>query len=315
LVVLRVVSGELWTELHRLAKQNRPRLAAVAYVTSDERVKFRKGDMLVCDATDTAIKLGQTSAAVLRRAHDRGSQLFSSPGLHAKVFLLGRVAVVGSANLSSMSVNELDEAALITDDARVVSGVRLLLENLVQAADEIDERFLRRIEKLPVVQTRRGSRRRRSVRLPEPRAWLISVVPLDGDKHADEQAVVDRERAEAEKEAQFSDGAPGYIRFTGTSNFRQFAKPGDLVLAVWRPHQKLQWAHVFAPEPLLRRKDKNGVTHLFVEEYADREDTKISWTEFSRLWRRTTSRRQPSVKSTREMPVELLEQLRTAWPK
>lgn len=313
--MLRVVSGGLWTELHRLAKKNRPRLAAVAYVTSDERVKFGKGDTLVCDATDTAIKLGQTSAAVLRRAHDRGARLFSSPGLHAKVFLLGRVAVVGSANLSSMSVNELHEAALITDDARAVSGVRLLVENLSQAANEIDESFLQRIEKLPVVRVRRGSRRRRSIRLPKQRAWLISVVPIDPAEHADEQAVVEGERARAEAETQFSDSEPGHIRFTGTSNFRKFAKKGDLVLAIWRPHGKSSRARVFAPELLLRRKDKNKVTHFFIEEYADREDTKISWTEFSRLWRRTTSSRLPGSKAVREIPVDLLAQLRTAWPK
>ncbi|WP_438006439.1 phospholipase D family protein [Sorangium sp. So ce321] len=313
--MLRVVSGGLWTELHQLAKKSRPHLGAVAYVTSDERVKFGKGDTLICDATDAAIRSGQTSAAVLRRAHDRGARLFSSPGLHAKVFLLGRVAVVGSANLSATSVNELEEAALISDDARAVSGVRLLIENLVQAADEIDERFLRRIEKLPVVQAQRGSRRRRSVRLAEPRAWLISVVPLEGDKHADEDLVVESERAKAGEETQFSDSEPGYIRFTGTSSFRRSAKPGDLVIAIWRPNAKSSRAHVFAPEPLLGRKDQHGVTHLFVEEYADREDTRISWTEFSRLWRRTTSSRPPGVRSTRKMPVELLEQLRTAWPK
>src|SRR6185503_9031098 len=148
-----------------------------------------------------------------------------------KVFLLGRVAVVGSANLSSMSVNELHEAALITDDARAVSGVRLLLENLVQAADEIDERFLRRIEKLPVVQAGRGSRRHRSIWLPEQRAWVINLAPIDLAKHADEQAVVDSERAKANEEMQFADSEPGYIRFTGTSNFRKFAKEGDSVLA------------------------------------------------------------------------------------
>jgi hypothetical protein len=280
----------------------------------NKKVKFGKGDTLICDATDAAIKSGQTSAALLRRAHDRGARLFSSPGLHAKVFLLGRVAVVGSANLSSSSVNELDEAALITDDARAVSGVRLLIESLVQAADDIDERFLRRIERLPVVQARRGSRRRRSVRLAEPRAWLISVVPIDPAEHADEQAVVEGESARAEAGMQFSDSEPGYIRFTGTSNFRKFAKKGDLVLAIWRPHGKSSRARVFAPEVLLRRKDKNRVTHFFVEEYADREDTRISWTEFSRLWRMTSSVRQPSIKSTREMPVELLEQLRAEWP-
>lgn len=120
--MLRVVSGGLWTELHRLATKNRPRLAAVAYVTSDEKVKFGKGDTLVCDATDTAIKLGQTSAIVLRQAHDRGAQLFSSPGLHAKVFLLGRVAVIGSANLSSIEQIEPGETSSSASSSRAGYG-------------------------------------------------------------------------------------------------------------------------------------------------------------------------------------------------
>lgn len=313
--MLRVMSEGLWAELHRLAKKNSPRLAAVAYVTSDKQVEFGKGDMLICDATDAAIKSGQTSAAVLRRAHDRGARLFSSPGLHAKVFLFGRVAVVGSANLSLTSVTGLDEAALITDDARAAAGVRLLIESLSETADEIEEAFLRRIEKLPVVQARLGSRHRSAVRIPKPRAWLVGVVPIDLEKHPEDQAVVDAERMKAEEETQYSDSEPGYLRFTGISSFGKSAKPGDLVLAIWRTPSKAPRAHVFAPEPLLRRKEKNGVSHLFVEEYADREDTRISWTEFSRLWGRTTSSRQPALRSDREIPIELLEQLRAAWPK
>lgn len=126
--MLRVMSEGLWAEPRRLAKKNSPRLAAVAYVTSDEQVEFGKGDTLICDATDAAIKSGQTSSAVLRRAPDRGARLFSSPGLHAKVFLLGCVAVVGSANLSLTSVTGLDDAALVTDDVRATSGARFLIE-------------------------------------------------------------------------------------------------------------------------------------------------------------------------------------------
>lgn len=313
--MLRVVSEELWTELRRLARKHSPRLAAVAYVTSDEQVRFGQGDTLVCDATDAAITSGQTSAAVLRRAYDRKARLFSSPGLHAKVFLLGRVAVVGSANLSSMSVTELNEAALITDDARATSGVRLLIEDLAQKADAIDEAFLRRIEKLPVARARRGSRRRHSIRLPARRAWLISLVPIDPDEHADEQELVDGESVKAEEEMQFSDSEAGYVRFTGISNFRKLAKRGDLVIEVWRSRRDSPRAYVYAPEPILWRRDKNKVTHLFVEEYADREDTRISWAEFLRLWRRTTSARPPGPRAVREIPIEFLERLPSEWPK
>ena len=129
------------------------------------------------------------------------------------------------------------------------------------------------------------------------------------------RTVIDSERLKAEEGTQYSDSEPGYLRFAGTSNFRKYAKPGDLVLAVWRPNSKSSRAHVFAPEPVLRRKDENGITHLFVEEYADREDTRISWTEFSRLWWRTTASRLSGHKAIREIPVELLERLRAAWPR
>ncbi|WP_438016651.1 hypothetical protein WMF18_38550 [Sorangium sp. So ce315] len=55
--------------------------------------------------------------------------------------------------------------------------------------------------------------------------------------------------------------------------------------------------------------------HTWLPENVNITLLRISWTEFSCLWRRTTSSRPPGIKSTREMPVELLEQLRTAWPK
>lgn len=54
-------------------------------------------------------------------------------------------------------------------------------------------------------------------------------------------------------------------------------------------------------------------THFFVEEYADREDTAISFTDFVALWRRLGPRRPPGLKSTRELPVELAQSLRAGW--
>jgi len=313
--MLRIVSDGLWGDSKKLGTKNKPRFAAVAYVTSDAHLKFGRGDTLVCDASDQAISSGQTSASVLRAACARGAKVYSSPGLHAKAIVLGRMAVVGSANMSASSASTLDEAALITDDARAVVGVRVLVEQLAKGGNRVDDEFLARILKIKVRVARHGSRRRRAVKVRGPRAWLISVVPLDDDKHADENDVVESERGKAEEGTEISDSDAGYVRWVGNSTFRKDAKPGDLVITIWKSHSKSKGGTVYAPEPLLHRKDNGKVTHLFVEEYADRDETSIPFSAFSALWRRVGSGRAPTINSTREVPVDVAEALRASWKK
>jgi phosphatidylserine/phosphatidylglycerophosphate/cardiolipin synthase-like enzyme len=136
---------QLWQKLEGLAKKARCRRAAVAYVTNDLKVKFGKGDLLVVDASDNAIRSGQTSASVLRSAHGRHATIFNLPGLHAKLLLFDRIAVIGSANLSNYSVTHLIEAGLITDDLPTVFAVNSLIEQLADQAQKVDKPFLDRI--------------------------------------------------------------------------------------------------------------------------------------------------------------------------
>lgn len=311
--MLRIVSDGLWSEIRKLRRPRGAVSAAIAYVTSDAYLKLRRGDVLVCDASDSAIASGQTSTDVLRAAFARGAKVFSSPGLHAKALVLGRVAVVGSANMSESSASTLDEAAMITDDARAVAGVRALVERLSQGADRVDARFLARIAKIKVRPPRRASRRRRPIKIGSQRAWLINVVPLDDDKHESEHDLVETEKAEAERDTEFEDSAPGYLRWTGTSSFQKFAKAGDVVIAIWCPSSNSKRGRVYSPEPILRRADRKKVTHFIVEEYADREDTALSFTSFTALWRRVGAGRPPSLRSVREIPIDLAETLRHSW--
>lgn len=308
--MLRVVSGGLWAEIKKLGKNSKTKAGAIAYVTTDAPVKFKRGDILVCDASDNAIASGQTSARVLRAAHKRGAKLYSSPGLHSKVLVFGRVAVVGSANMSDASASTLTEAAIITDDARAIAGVRAFIEELVDGADAIDAAFLARIGKIKVRAPRRGSKRRRALTVRGPRAWLISVVPLDDQKYEAENDVVEREREAAEEETEFSDSDTGYLRFTGSSRFRKFAKRGDLVISICLPHAKSKRGKVYAPEPLLHRKDKGKVTHFFVEEYSDREKTALPFSRFTALWKRAGAGRAPTLNTVREVSVDAVETLR-----
>jgi hypothetical protein len=311
--MLRVISDGLWEELKKLGHK-RQKFAAIAYATSDRDLKFGKGDVLVCDASDPAIRSGQTSVAVLRSAVRRGAAVRSSPGLHAKALVLGRVAVVGSANMSEASTSDLVEAAVITDDARAVAGVRVLVQELVDSADRVDDAFLQRAAKLPVRKPMRGGRRRKIVKIHGARAWFISVAPLNEGRYEHESKVVEAERRAAERKTERDDSDAGYIRWAGNSKFRKEARPGDLVIQAWTPTHKSRRGTVYAPAPLLRCKGVGKVTHFFIEEYADADDIAIPFSAFRRLWAELGGSDALTVKSTREIPVELLEAARRLWP-
>jgi len=124
---------------------------------------------------------------------------------------------------------------------------------------------------------------------------------------------VEAERRAAERGTEYSDSDAGYIRWAGNSRFRREAKPGDIVITVWTPSYTSKRGSVYAPEPLLRRKDVGKITHFFVEEYADRDDTAISFTAFKRMWTGLGGSDTLGIKSTREIPVELLEAARRIW--
>ena len=111
------------------------RKAAVAYVTKD-LVGLRAGDVLITDASTRAIRSGQTDAPLLKKMHENGVTIYSHEGLHSKVILLGRYAVVGSANMSG---SEMTEVSVITDNPNITSGNRILYRSTIHTTKQVDE--------------------------------------------------------------------------------------------------------------------------------------------------------------------------------
>ena len=83
--------------------------AAIAYVGLDATkiMPLRRGDVLVCNASDAAIKQGSTSAIALEKLLRRGVKIFNEPNLHGKVVVFPMKAFVGSANVSRRSEDVL----------------------------------------------------------------------------------------------------------------------------------------------------------------------------------------------------------------
>ena len=132
-----------WDELTRVSKLQGPRYAAFAFIGSDapDMLALEEGDVLVCNASEGAIRNGVTNPQALREFSDRGVQLYSCASLHAKILAVRNSAAVGSANASHSSRLSL-ESLVVSNEREFISDARTLVKEAIEAGAEIDEEYL-----------------------------------------------------------------------------------------------------------------------------------------------------------------------------
>jgi hypothetical protein len=144
---MELMTERVWTELQRSANATRrSSWVAVAYFGkgADRQLRLAPGSRLVVDASLGAVKAGQTHPLSLLRMLRRQVRVYSIENLHAKVYLIGRRAFIGSANASRSSAHRLLEAMLCTSDPLIVSRVREFVRGLCMRA--LSPEVLRRLQ-------------------------------------------------------------------------------------------------------------------------------------------------------------------------
>ena len=309
-----LLSFGLWPRIRKFAKRARRMSAAVAYVTDDRYLKFSEGDILVTDASDEAIKSGQTSVSVLKAALKRRARIASVSGLHSKVYVFDRYAVIGSANLSKESERRT-EAALLTDLPTVVSSARLLIETLMKRGVVVDEEFISRISKLPVTARKAipSGAKHQQADDGHPRTWLIGLKPVQ--EKEEEQAVALKGLEEAEKCVREENSFVSRIRFRGNSLFRREAQKGDVVICIWTEEGKAKPSSVYHHADILHRENDevNDVTWFYIEEYPDAHETTLTWKQFQKLYLQVGMTGKPSQWASREISQHHSDAIHNLW--
>lgn len=261
-----LLSDGIWTSLARQSENHERIYAAISYVTA-HHLDFHNGDLLICDASNDAIKGGLTSASTLRTFFDRGAEIFSFDGLHSKVAIINDRALIGSANLSENAGVGTCEASLFTDDPQITALVRGFIENIKRNAIPVTEEFLQVIEALPVKRTPHINRRnKQKIEVGESRVWFIGTHELS-DRIANAEESIELEGLEEAEKHIASDGYIAYpIRFAGRSRFRSEAKPGDLVIESFTEKRGTKkYIQVFRAVPILYRQENEKWTRFYIE--------------------------------------------------
>jgi PLD-like domain len=317
----RILSGDLWTTVSNLARKSKIMRAAIAYVSADKLIEFGKGDTLIVDASDEAIASGQTSATTLAKFHTAGAELYSLTNLHAKVLLLDRYAIVGSANLSARSEQTLVEAALLTDEPSPVTSTLQLIRQLQRRAILIDSAFIKRIKFIAVTQQNRAGssertgERRVRIRVGMPRTWFICLWDFTLKEWQKIEKHVEKGKLSAQKHLTSASSDIMPMRFTGTSRFRREAQRGDLIIWSWRKEADDSPVFVYRHSPLLSRQNRGVETLFFVERFADVEQQRITWKQFQQLKLQVGIKGRIGAYSDRELTSAHSDALHALWPK
>jgi len=283
---LQLLTDEVWPTITRLAKKTKVGDVAVAYLGTGahERLPLRRGSTLVVDAGDGRVKCGMTDPSEIGYYIDRGVDVFHSGGLHAKVFVLDGVAIVGSANVSQHSESKLDEAAILTDNRGIVAESRAYVHDL--ALQRVTRGHLERLKAIyrpPKGGGGLGKGRPKGAGRHSP-LWVTSTHPLDS-LPPDEQERADRGAARAEQSLVDPKGHEvGWTRWSGDSRFVRHVAKGDQVIQihdtgegveVWPPCGVL---HVGRKYTVRRGEQRLLRRFVYIEQPVHLET--MSWQEF-----------------------------------
>ncbi len=138
-----------WESITAAAQHRKQRSwVAVAFFgkSGPDLLPLTAGSHLVVNASESAVSQGLTHPGALMEMINNGVFVYSVDNLHAKVFVFGKTAFVGSANATENSAEVLMEAVVRTTDPGAVGDARDFIASLCQV--ELGPAELDRLQKL-----------------------------------------------------------------------------------------------------------------------------------------------------------------------
>ena len=264
-------TGEIWPRITHLAKKSAKAMVAVAYFGQEasQMLPLRSGSVLVVDCHPRSVKAGRTCPSDLLRLIRKNVEVHSCSNLHAKIFVFGGRAIIGSANASKLSKNYLLEGAVETTDKLVVAGCRELIQRL--RGDQITPKYAQMLCKIWNPPKIFGEHQTVVARFHP--LWVVPLIRLDWDevdsdkdRHAEPIAktkLTSRRRFVLEK-----------FRWEGDNPFLRNVKRGHQIIQAMEGGSSHQ---LYRPSRVIHLKKyrKGSAPHLIV--YLETPRVKPTW--------------------------------------
>jgi hypothetical protein len=145
-MAITLITKNIWATLTKAAKLSKSKsMVAVAYFgqQGSTMLPLKKGSTLLVDASEKAVKSGQTCPEELLKLYYNGVQIYSLENLHAKLFVIGKELFIGSTNVSGNSSKLLQEAIVKTNDKQAIEDAKAFIESHTSTLEMGEEQLMR----------------------------------------------------------------------------------------------------------------------------------------------------------------------------
>jgi hypothetical protein len=305
----KLVTGDVWSQVNRLLRGRALRVACIAYVTST-KLKLRKGDVLICDASRYAVKFGETSARTLQFYFKKGVQIYSNSSLHSKLLISDTILVVGSSNLSRSSAERLIETAVITDDKSLNSQAKAFIHNLTKESMPITGRTIRELLKIKVLKRHLPTKMKSATRTKEfgSKYWFVPVVPIGERAEAKIKDKVEQATKRISNREKIDPDDISFIQWPSNSVIGKQSKEGDQLVIKWSNKANTR-TEVYPPTTILEKEMNGSSVIMYYNDTLSGEP--ISWSKFKRSIASMDLRK--SFAKTSSLSEDEMKDMNTLW--
>lgn len=275
------ITGDIWSEVNKRLTKQQNKTACIAYVTTDN-LELSEGDILICDASNYAIKHGQTAANVLKTYYEKGVKVLSNQQMHSKMLLTDKFLVIGSANLSKNSAERLIESAIFTESDILISQAKAFCHNLKEESTLLYEEDILRLLDIEVVKQPYKPIESSNVREKKfgDKYWYAISSPLSERVYSKIKDDVEITTKLISKSKKIDEDNIGLYRLKLKTKFSELVKEGDQLIFK-EYNEKNTQSYICPPSTVLKKEIKDGFIYLY-HDVRDANEKKLSWTKFQK---------------------------------
>lgn len=234
--MIKFLSDNTWDTLKGISEKAKNIKIAVAYFGrgAADIINFKKGDTLIVAMHLNNIKAGQVDPFEIEKLFMRGVNIYNLPNLHSKIFIFDNQLIVGSSNVSTNSINNLIEGAILTDDKNALADAETFISDHSIEKIELDyievckENYTPPKFEYNVVKHSESKYKGQLSRL-----WIISTKRIDFDEE-DYEILEKDEHVFQEKISNKNTFELTEIKYPASSSFIKQVQEGDIVIEIVR---------------------------------------------------------------------------------
>lgn len=230
---MQLITDKVWEHISRRAKENTNRYVAVAYLgkNASKYLRLESGDVLVVDASENCIRSGSTNPIEIEKYIKNGVELYSYENLHAKAFVFGAFALIGSANVSGNSANVLTECIVEFKNAETVSATRGFVRSLMlEPLSPEYVKYLKTIYKPPKI---KGNKKSKLTRKPKGNSLWVQKLHEYDYTEAEQEAYDIGEEKVINQVTDTEKYQIDSVRYKNNTTLAKEAKVGDIIVRLY----------------------------------------------------------------------------------